>query len=931
MKKLHLLILFQIISFSIFAQDFGAFSAKTKWYSIDNNQVRIIYPVNLKLRAQRIANIIEHIHQNNLYSIGSKSKKIDLVLQTGQVVSNGFVSLAPYKSEFFGVGMQNMMRLGSINWLDGLSLHEYRHALQFNNSRRGFSKFMSYFIGQIGWVAAINLSIPSWYFEGDAVMTETMLSNAGRGRTPAFYKELRANLLSGINYSYMTARNGSYNKMLPSIYPMGFAICNYTRNNYGNNVWANILKDAGRYKSVFYPFSKAMKRYTGLSSRKMYKTALSQLKTDWENELSDIKLTPTEVISPQKKRTVTNYQFPQVMKDGTVVAIKNSYKEIAQLIQIKNKKESKLTNYGLSVNSYLSANNDRLAWTEYEPDIRRGNINYNKIVIYDFNSKVKKTVCRKTRYFAPHISSDGSKIVVVNISELLQNNITIIDANTGQEIEQLPNIQNDFLSSPKWTKDDKNIVYIAKRNSKLALVKMNIASHETTLLTNWTANVIGSISLDENFVYFSASFSGIDNIYAVDLNGNKQIKQLSSVKIGAYQPCINTADNSLIISKFSALGYELATLKLSKNIEDYQSISYKEPCEQTRYKIQTNQYEHNILDSIKTTNYEEKPYKGIFKGMQFHSWFLYLDNDYWGVTMLMNNTLNDLQGFFGVKYNFNDETFGYDAILSYAKWFPIFSIATRLGERNRSNFVFSNFGNMVREAEVDFGVSVPLTWVKNKYIIKLNTGAHIEHSRILDSEFWKGSTKHFTSVGASAEFSIVRGMARQNLMPRWGFKVNTEWLTSINNYKAQKLYVNSTIFLPAIFINHGFNINGALKIEDKSNDYFFENEFKYSRGYSALPSDEIYRLSANYSFPLLYPNWGFGGITHFKRVKANLFADISRAKLQNYNYNMNSLGSELIFDNTFLNLIPLTIGFRASYLLNSAADMHYDIFIRLKI
>ncbi len=934
--KFDILLVLQIISLSVFAQNIGGFPSGVKWYSVENKHVKVIYPDSLKESAQRIANIIEHINQNNLYSVGKKSKKLDLVLQTGQVISNGFVSLAPYKSEFFGVGAQNMMRLGSVNWLDGLSIHEYRHALQFANSRRGFSKFLSFLAGQIGWAGAINLSIPAWYFEGDAVMTETMLSNAGRGRIPFFYKELRANLLSGKNYSYMTARNGSYNKLLPSIYPMGFAICNYTRNNYGDNVWAKILKDAGRYKSVFYPFSRAMKRYTGISSRKMYKNAVAQLKTDWETELSGIKLTPTERVSQPPKRTVTNYKFPQIMNDGTIVAVKNSYEKTNRLVQIKNGKESKLTNYGISQTVYLSANNNRLTWSEYEPDIRRGNVNYNKIVSYDFNTKTKKTVCRKTRYFSPHISSDGNKIVVVNVGELLANNIVIIDAKTGKELKRLPNLNNDFISFPKWTKDDKNIVYIAKRNSKLAIMKMSIDSHETKLLTNWTSNVFGSISLDENYVYFSASFSGIDNIYAVDLNGNKQIKQLSSVKIGAYQPCISSNGNELIMSLFSSMGYELARLNITENIQNYPNISYQEPKDQKRYKIKTNEYEHNILDSVKKLNYEEKPYKGLLKGVKLHSWFFSLSPNSVGFNMLANNTLNDFKGVFGVNYNFNDTTMGYNAKFIYARWFPVLSIATRLGDRNRSNFVFSSFGRIVKEAEVSFGVNIPLTWVKNQYFIKLNTGADIEYSKILDTEYWKAKNSYFASVGVAAKFSILRSKARQNIMPRLGFKLHARWQKSINAFRANKFYANTTVFLPSVFVNHGVKINAAFKYEDQNNDYFFENRFVYSRGYNAEPCDRIYRLSTDYSLPLLYPNWGFGGLTYFKRISANLFLDISRLEIQHENYSMDSMGGELIFDNTIFNVLPIKIGCRASHLLSSNRELslknlRYAVFVNINM
>ena len=78
-------------------------------------------------------------------------------------------------------------------------------------------------------------------------------------------------------------------------------------------------------------------------------------------------------------------------------------------------------------------------------------------------------------------------------------------------------------------------------------------------------------------------------------------------------------------------------------------------------------------------------------------------------------------------------------------------------------------------------------------------------------------------------------------------------------------------------------------------------------------------MSANYGLPLLYPDFGFLGIAYFKRIRANLFYDygvgeISRLALKT---KYNSVGGELIFDNTYFNLLPLSVGVRASYLLQN--------------
>ena len=38
----------------------------------------------------------------------------------------------------------------------------------------------------------------------------------------------------------------------------------------------------------------------------------------------------------------------------------------------------------------------------------------------------------------------------------------------------------------------------------------------------------------------------------------------------------------------------------------------------------------------------------------------------------------------------------------------------------------------------------------------------------------------------------------------------------------------------------------------------------------------MWRLSANYHFPLIYPDWGFGNILYLQQLRANAFYDFTR-------------------------------------------------------
>ena len=80
----------------------------------------------------------------------------------------------------------------------------------------------------------------------------------------------------------------------------------------------------------------------------------------------------------------------------------------------------------------------------------------------------------------------------------------------------------------------------------------------------------------------------------------------------------------------------------------------------------------------------------------------------------------------------------------------------------------------------------------------------------------------------------------------------------------------------------------------------------------------MYKAGINYNFPFVYPDWGFGNIVYFLRIRANIFYDFTQAKsLRTGNhYNFTSIGAEIFFDTKWWNQQPVTFGIRYSRLLD---------------
>jgi len=241
------------------AQQFGGNPPSLKWKQINTDTNRVIFPDGLQKLANEIATISHKLGATQS-TLGKKVRKISIVLQNQTTISNGYVGLGPSRSEFYMTPLQNSFELGSLQWHQQLAFHEYRHIQQFNNFRKGISGLFYVLAGELGLSFANNTAIPNWFWEGDAVFQETYVSEQGRGRMPFFFNGYRSVWAAKKNYSWMKLRNGSLRDYIPNHYQLGYLLTAYGREKYGNDIWGKVTDDAVRFRGLFYPMQKAVKK-----------------------------------------------------------------------------------------------------------------------------------------------------------------------------------------------------------------------------------------------------------------------------------------------------------------------------------------------------------------------------------------------------------------------------------------------------------------------------------------------------------------------------------------------------------------------------------------------------------------------------------------------------------------------------------------------
>jgi hypothetical protein len=901
-----------ILFFSLHAvsQEFGGFRPTKQWNQLKNENYRLIYSPEIESTAKKVAAIFSRMNKMEV-NIGAKRRNINIILQNSTTRANGYVGLAPFVSEFFLTPFPVNNAIGTLPWHYTLGVHEYQHVLQYANSYYGVSKVLHWIGGELTWGAAQAIAIPNWFFEGNAVLAETQYSEQGRGRIPTFFNGYRSFVLEEKIPSYAKARNGSFQDFVPDHYQLGYLMVRYGREKHGENYWSEVLKSAAAYKGVFYPFSRALKKQGGQRAPKMYKSMLQDFATQWET--TDTSL--GKAVFPVGKEEVTNYYYPTFDQDSTLYFVHNSYDEATAFCKLENGEKVKIRQAGIRSNNYFDVHNGKLLFTETHFDKRWGWIDYEDIVVYDVNTEKQVQITSMGKYFHPSFSNNGEAILANYVRPDGTYEIHLLTMN-GELIRKVENPEQYYITEITSTSSNTFLANARDSIGQTSIVEIS-ESGDINPKTNWTYQITGRPIEHEGKVYFEASYNGIDNLYVLD---KEIVTELSSNGPGRYSPTIHPKSGQLYFTAFSLNGIQLHRAKLPTGSKSFRVVPdltslpfYNSDFILNAEKIST---QDTILDV------ETKIYKNSKAIINIHSWTPTASQTELGFEFTSENVLNTLDLEAGWNYNLNEEESGFDFKAKYGQYFiqinAFFQSADRTLNSNNRNISFS-------ETRTGLGLSIPLNYSSNTYSRNLQFSSAY-NLITTNSDFPELEDQSLHVINNSISYQQSRLKARKNIFPKLAFVIDVEDLRAINQENYQ-FTVQNALALPGIFKNDNLVFEADLRFEGGTTSYRYGDQFFYARGFSAYRSNEIYKLSSNYHFPIAYPDKGAFGIIYLLRIRGNAFFDYSFASTINREFN--SAGIELIFDTRLIRLLSIPLGVRYSYALSQTNQQsaNWEVFI----
>ncbi|MCX6243597.1 MAG: hypothetical protein NTU98_02735 [Bacteroidetes bacterium] len=946
MKKFVLLNIFiACIIPAVFSQYFstGQDPASIRWRQIKTKKFQLIYPSTFEKNSRYLANILDMVAVAETTTLTAKVPRIPVVIHSSSSESNGITVWAPKRIELYPCPPQNIY---AEEWLEQLAIHEYRHAVQISKMNQGFTRVLSWILGEQATGGVLGLYIPTWFLEGDATCTETALSNSGRGRTSSFESILRAQLLEKKIYSYDKAVLGSYRTFVPDQYELGYPLVAQARKTYGSEMWNRPIDRAAKIPVMVVPFASGIKKETGLSKVRFYKKMLTDLTSDWKKQEEAVSYTDFTPVTKRNPKNYSTYLHPVALNDSLIIAEKECMDDPDRFMQINRKtgKEKKILTMGPASDESISVTGNYLVWSEYQPDPRWNNRSYSVIRLHDFSNHTTRNLTSRTRYFAPFLSPDGGRIAAIRISTENQCSIDILETTSGKILKTYPMERNVMALTPNWSPDGSCIVFVILTEKGKSIACLHLETGKTTyLLPFGFTEVSGPAFFHNHHLFFTSDYSGISNIYSLD-TATRQIYQVTSARFLAADPDFQENRNRMIYSDYSSDGLMIVTsgidttkwIPLGKIADN--SIRLYEPL--------VRQENTNIQDSVTIRKisalfqndsagkaYPSKKYSKLLHMFNPHSWepaSVDINNQTFrpGVAVHSQDVLNTMIASAGWEYNTDEAVGKFFANFSYQGLYPVFDIGFSAGNRSYTYWLSETDGPYRftwQELNFKFHASIPWNFSRGKYSRFLTpsigtTLISLRHTASTPEQLTKGN---IISMDYQLTFSQYLNSSARDMYPRLGqtLQVNFRNTPFSGNSMGSIFAAQTNLYFPGIFRHQGIKIYGGYQEQHTNEDVFytFEGIIDYPRGYSGAWDEQVLSLALNYKLPLFCPDFSAGSVAYFKRFKLNLFFDWAQGATGDKLNIYQSTGAELTTDLHLLRfLYPFEMGVRMTYFPSSA-------------
>ncbi|MFA5642673.1 MAG: hypothetical protein WC945_08115 [Bacteroidales bacterium] len=938
---------------------FGTDPGRAKWNYVESDNFKVIYPQEIDSLAKRYAWLLDNLREPVQKSLNVKTRKIDVILHPYSAMSNGMVGVAPRRVELITVPPANDHYVTS--WEKHLITHELRHVGQVSKFERGIFKPLSWVIGEQSTAIGVGLFMSQWLLEGDAVVTETELSRAGRGRDPDHLIYYKAAFLDGHYRSWNQWTMGSYKHYVPSVYSFGYLYCSFVRSRANNY---NYLGEVTDYViSHFYDLGaagKGYKKHTGLTKRENFNAVKSFYTKKWREEDSirgpfTTGVTLSKKESSSRKEDYRKYLYP-VEYNGTVYSLKSDLDIINRLVSIDSTGKESFVKYMGRISSPLKESNGKIYWTEYIRSRRWELENFSDLFSYDIKSGITKRLTKGERYFNPSFTFLGDTLSVTSYDIKGTSSLVLLSASNMEKLDEIRapegyRVKESAFAATDAKEAPRSAIFVnATSNSGNAIFSLKGRKDSVTtsnLIYDWKLvlepqqKIVSDLSFEKSSgkLWFISDLDGVKNLYNYNVN-KEATTQVTNARFGISSYLLSK-DGSTIVSDFSKSGYNLVKVREPSLVN--RKSSFKTPyIDQIAANLSKEAgFLADTLMVPKESGYSSKKYRKGLNLFRVHSWaplYYNIDNikslSYEtiydlvspGFTLYSQNSLSSAYAMAGYSWHngFHSGHFKF----SYHGLYPVIEVKSDINDRDKEQTtlemslldgLFQKKDTLTNSPYIKSQVSIyfPLSYSSGGWSRGIIPNILWHHTNDAFYSYKKGKFSNYQYLSLGVNLYSVLNMSKRDIFPRKGYGLSMRFSGvpfSGENY-GTLLYSSVYLYTPGIIKGHGLRISASAQkqfVEGKN--YLMSNAISFPSGYLDRYSEWAASINAQYALPLYTGDISLTSLLYIKRFKLIPFVSYCRNGSQAVNENLFSVGSELVMDLNLLGIsYPLSLGVRGGY------------------
>lgn len=896
--------------------------SSTQWKTIENDFVKVIYPETFKSRAVYVANLIQHYSEVVGLSYGiRKPRKVTLIIRDQMAEPNGFVTVAPRRTEWYGSANYSPI-VGATEWYQTLSIHEYRHVQQGDAFNQHSVKWFDAFFGDIGIALADAMVNKSWMKEGDAVYAETKYTDAGRGRSPRFMARLKGLLMGRATPTYDQFISGSYQDSLVNQYVYGYILISRAYQKFGDDFWGKV-NDRNSRGPHPWRFERAFRAISGVTFKQFYDETFAELRMAWAGDaFPDLKKAEFSV-STDPKRVQDSVYFVRYDLNHLPALYRQTGNALEKVVEIPYAGELGRLDYS----------DTHAVYSDFLPHPRFGFQGYSDLVLIDLQKGSREYITSDLRLYNPHFGADGKTILA---AEYLQDQTWQI-----QEFDlsgkRLRNLKLAGLNLVEATAVDRDglIAFALDKSGYRSLIVARWGSDSFTTVLPGSRNNLFSLHGGGREILFEAEYKGAVEIMKLNVDSS-ELMQCTQSRIASYSPSFASTSSSELSEFYYVEEFpygqrlQKADLKDCKPFAKTELTDYRylgtDPSDAYNAFPPVRNEDQESYYSKDADRYKEQDYSG-FDARAFtpHSWGLFVGRGV-AANVTTDNYLRDFGSNIAVGVD-PEEGGAYGTMaIDFKRYWPVISL---LGDvRSRvANVMNSDEDLTWRESALGSSVLLPYQFKHHMYsgAVALSYSAKMLRAdtyRLDDEDVAGSGSSQYVDQAVTLQFALAKSPYRRSILAPWSLSLSASYedVDPVGDEPvpgSHRTYGHLDITTPGLFQNNSIllSLSGQENAEGM-NRYLFPapildlTGYVYSRGYEYKTSDSFAKASANYMFPVSYPDLNAGLWIYVNRAYVNVYYDHTEYSALNEERTLRSSGAELILESKLFRFLPMNLGIR---------------------